>query len=685
MENKSNAAVYSKEEIEEKFGTEELPTLIDLFEEIKNDELMAGRPFYIDYDTALIISTDKWKERVGGIPQGTFLLAFYEEEESFVEALLLRVIKPTKLPAEDDVISAIIDYYKDDRETVGSKTEIDAITRGELSFSGLECRILGTFYKEDEEVIFGADIENYYSAYNYRVFKLTGNALKSVVNGEKKDFKIGKVRYSSTKRFKNPDDEVPVYINPEDFLGKRTALFGMTRTGKSNTVKKIIELTTEISRKYENDRKTDRGISDKKLQDYEGIPKLPIGQIIFDVNGEYANPNDQDKGTAVYELFEEDKLVQRWSVFPKEGDFKVMKTNFYEDIEEGFEFIRDQLLGENARFITQFTSVDLSKPENMNDRSAVTRWQRRVAAYRCCLYRAEFEVPEEYKYLKFPGRAKINTIVKDVEGREIAPNDKTGIPIEDAVIWFSRVWENYNNEFFTEYRKDHSKEWASESFKFLLEFLTRKRFPKPSKTDPETYKKPDHAGYRMLAGVKEFHTAKGGAYQEKIIDSLRDGKIVLVDLSQGNPLIQSHYSEQLCEKIFKDAIDNFIKNETNNIIQFYFEEAHNLFPKQRETDLLQIYNRIAKEGAKLNLGIIYATQEVSSISANILKNTQNWFISHLNNKEELAQLEKYYDFEDFTRNLTRFSPSKDKGFVRMKVYSNPFVVPVQIDEFKVKK
>jgi len=159
----------------------------------------------------------------------------------------------------------------------------------------------------------------------------------------------------------------------------------------------------------------------------------------------------------------------------------------------------------------------------------------------------------------------------------------------------------------------------------------------------------------------------------------------LVDLSQGNPVIQAHYSEKLCEKIFKDAINNFIKNETNNIIQFYFEEAHNLFPRQRDLDLLQIYNRIAKEGAKLNLGIVYATQEVSSISSNILKNTQNWFISHLNNKEELAILDKYYDFEDFTRNLTRFSPKKDKGFVRMKVYSNPFVVPVQIDEFKVEK
>ena len=155
------------------------------------------------------------------------------------------------------------------------------------------------------------------------------------------------------------------------------------------------------------------------------------------------------------------------------------------------------------------------------------------------------------------------------------------------------------------------------------------------------------SGYKKIR-VKELHDLHThtayDSFEIEIPKLLREGKIVIIDLSQGSPIVQTIFSEKICRSVFNESMERFVKNLPNNFIQFYFEEAHNLFPKKDDKDLSQIYNRLAKEGAKLHLGMTYATQEVSSISSNILKNTQNWFIAHLNNEDELRELRKYYDF-----------------------------------------
>lgn len=663
--------------VEENISSKELD-VISLFEQIQNEKLMAGRPYYLDYEYANVLINDQWKEKVGGIPQGTFLLAFYEEEDEFIEALLLRVIKPVKIPSEEEVINAIIDYYKDNKETTGIKSEIDPLTKHELSYSAIKCRILGTYYKNNGEIVFGADVENFYSSYHYKTYKLQGKPLEYIVNSGNQ-FKIGVVRYSSSQRFQQQETKTPVYINPKDFLGKRTALFGMTRTGKSNTVKKIIEATSKISDNYRMVNNTSFN-TEEEVDDFRNS-KLPIGQIIFDIDGEYANKNRQDRGTAIFEMFDE-KSVDKWSFIEKKG-FKVMKTNFYEDILEGFSHIQQHFSADDRQFVNKFLSVDLSKPEDETDKSAMTRYKRRVAVYRCCLKKAGFEVPAKFETITFPGKKELNKLVEeDGQGKH---NPTKGIAIDDAIKWFSSIWKNHFNKFFSEYEVKNNKPWADDGLKNLLIFLTKKDNPKRDDiSDDDYWSSTNHGGYNILRPLTKYHTATTDKpYQNKIIMALREGKIVIVDLSEGDPEVQETYSEKICKKIFQDSMHRFGKNEDINFIQFYFEEAHNLFPKQDDKDLSQIYNRIAKEGAKLNLGIIYATQEVSSISSNILKNTQNWFIAHLNNKDELRELEKYYDFEDFIQNLPRFSPTQDKGFVRMKLYSNPFVVPVQIDEFKI--
>jgi DNA helicase HerA-like ATPase len=652
----------------------------DLFRRGKSGEVDTGvfvaRPFYLDYDRAYLLVADAWKQRAKGIPQGTFLLAYYENEDGVAEALLLRALRPTKLPTDGDVIASIVEYYKDNLRTAGRETQLDSFTRYEFSFSGLECRVLGTFYKDGAgKTHFGADVENFYSAHHYSVVKPHADVLEAVVNfregevaGNPTDIRLGKVRYSSSRRFQAQDDDVPVFVSPRDFLGKRTALFGMTRTGKSNTVKKIIQASVLMSDKAPHALDTPVSESaEARLEPFtpDGVPKYPVGQIIFDINGEYANANLQDEGTAVFELYR--PLVTRYSVLEKPG-FKVMKVNFYRDLASGFELVRSHLALENADYAKSFLSADLTEPEDRNDFSAVTRYERKRAAYLCCLYRAGFKVPDGFR-MKFQGNKELNRMAREDGGLD--PNK--GLTPEQAADWFAAIWEHHDDDHFTEYKRKNGHEWADEDLKAMLVFLTRKTKPRGSA---------NVSGYLKLRGLVGLHTETAGQpFEVEIIEELRKGRIVIVDLSQGDPEVQRLYSERICRQVFADAMARFIGNRPNNFVQFCFEEAHNLFPRKEDTDLSQVYSRIAKEGAKLNLGLIYATQEVSSVSGNILKNTQNWFIAHLNNEDETKEIKKYYDFGDFTEGLVRFSASDDKGFVRMKTYSNPFVVPVQIDRF----
>lgn len=672
-------------------------TRSNLFSEGQSDSLFVGRPYHINYNKASLLVCDDWKNRVKGIPQGSFLLAFYDNprhDEQIDEALLLRVLNPAPLPTDNMVVASMVEYYKDNLKTSGKQSELDDFTRYEFSFSGLECRVLGTFYIIGDKIEFGADVENFYSSHNYKVFKATNNVLEFIVNqrdkdishGNENEYSIGHVRYSSTKRFVGDEtgNKVSVFINPGDLLGKRTSLFGMTRTGKSNTVKKVIQATVEISRKATYDSLSKMPESENVLEPIDpstSAPKVPVGQIIFDINGEYANPNLQDSGTAIYEMYRQDTI--RYSVIDKTKDgFKVLKVNFYSEVQAGFELIRVSFSEDKSDYIRSLCAIDLNVPEGYNkptgektsdERNAANLYDRKKALYLACLKAAEFTVPTNLSRVKFYGDAKtVSTIIPTVKTHE-------GISLDQAVQWFSQMYEAMGNpdsqRIFDAYRTEKGFEYFDEDMKALLVFLTRKR--KPTDTAATL------SGYRKLSSLKNLHTAtQQQSFEADIIRAVRNGQIVIIDLSQGDPMIQALYSEKICKAIFNDSMRNFINNEPNNFVQFYFEEAHNLFPKKEDKDLSQIYNRLAKEGAKLGLGMTYATQEVSSISSNILKNTQNWFIAHLNNEDETREIRKYYDFEDFTDALTRFSARNDKGFVRMKTYSNPFVIPVQIDKFQ---
>ena len=180
-------------------------------------------------------------------------------------------------------------------------------------------------------------------------------------------------------------------------------------------------------------------------------------------------------------------------------------------------------------------------------------------------------------------------------------------------------------------------------------------------------------------------------YADTIVEQVRGGKLVIVDQVLGNPDMNAQAAERIIRRLFEAQQQSFIQpaeDPTTGEIKkpppviVYVEEAHNLLPRADEDDTTKIWTRLAKEGAKFNIGMVYSTQEPSSIQTNILKNTENWFIAHLNNTDETNQIRKFNDFGDFTNSIVNVS---EPGFIKLRTRSGFFTIPVQMDLFVAPK
>jgi hypothetical protein len=489
-------------------------------------------------------------------------------------------------------------------------------------------------------------------------------------NSEK--VKLGQVRYASTNRKYQQIDDVPVYIYPADLLSQKSALFGMTRTGKSNTTKIIAKSVYEL--------RTNENPDDTPLR---------IGQIIFDPNGEYANENVQDNNSALKNIWQfnpgaaKDDEVATYGLtgHPNDPDRNLMLLNFFtdENLAIGKSIIDSILSEDKTTYIRNFVQVAFEQPDQ-GDRSALTRYNRRVLAYRAVLARAGFQVPQNVRAnTSRLFNQQLIQALQNYEGDNEAEYQSAAQIFQnqypswqqlanafESLDKFMRERNSGYNDFESNYvnRPNGSGErWADEDFKKILGIF---QYPN---------------GTRKIGKAAEQHSADTSRdYAEDIYNHLVQGKLVIIDQSSGEPELNKSSAERIMWHIFRENQKAFRNGDNPPEILVYVEEAHNILPAGSDLDLSDVWVRTAKEGSKYKLGMVYATQEVSSIQKNILKNTANWFISHLNNTDETKELCKYYDFQDFEPSIRR---AQDKGFLRVKTLSNLFVIPVQVELFKV--
>lgn len=680
---------------------------------------LVGSVYMLSYTEATIAVYDYDREQAGGLPKSTFLMAAKSGgDEGFI---LLRIQREARLPAAADNDQIRQNSIEGSGNATHWAADMPEWIKDKMSLHGLQCSVLGTFLWEDNEYSYAEDIDNYYAVNQLMVWKPDAESLDMIVNHQhrtndiavgRKSVKIGHTKFAAAEP--SHTTSVDFKINPTDIMKRRTAYFGMSRSGKSNGLKVMAESIYRIREENPNHR---------------------VGQIIFDLSGEYAQDNYQD-GKGLHRVHEtlglpRNKEVATYGLIPVDWDIerKVMKINFFGDpiprewqtdqdtvavmdaldqMLAGKEIINGVMANLTSLYTRAFRDTDIAPEDSAaGDYSAQTRYYRTLLAYRTALAAAGFQPPawrpsiqgpqnnsslfsaEFVKALGHPNNDKSDNYTEYLQAASIidsAKNNRFAVSWDQLIIVFTALSKFIDDKSstFPKFNEDYIKrsstheEWADPRFRSILRIFAYRNGPR---------------SFQIAQEQHDPNTPKD--FAESVVDDLKEGKLVILDQSAGDPEQNKTAAERVMWSIFKHQQNRFRSGltqfdptkppdedrATEGHIIVYIEEAHNLLPRANAQDnLTTVWARSAKEGSKLNIGMVLATQAPSSVMPEILSETDNWVLSYLNSKKERNVIADYMDFEDFVDQIGKVS---EQGFVRIRTLAQAYTVPVQLDKFEI--
>jgi hypothetical protein len=611
----------------------------------------------IGYDTATIITSDPYKIAVGGIPRGSFLILAPNNLSGLPPHFtLLRVMETAPTPLSVQVQQTYFELHKK------SMPELDIWTQSELQWGALRCAVLGMYYPDPADramIAFSGDVNSVVSAHRYRVFSPDEALLNIIVNGLVRPksgtpVAIGQLRPTENQlasilnATSGTGTSTTVKVSVDDFKGARTAMFGKTRLGKSNVVKLLAQ-----------------AVIDATMSDHN------VGQLIFDINGEYANDNPQDGSKSIRSANDASCDVYALTRRPSTPS-KPLRLNFYEQPASGIDILGSMLEQDNRKsdYIEGFTSVGLSTIEDMaasTDFSTKTRAMRRIQIYWAILHVAGYQSNEPrlrglFNSMRGAGAFDPH-FSKEFRGAVYggqppsAPESLDALHSEfSAVVKYVR--ENPDG--------DNVKKTFQPDDIALLGFLIPTRI--------------GSTGPTILNRYRNYHHPAATDFVNEILAALDAGRTVILDLGNANDKVRTFFADMLSRNVFSHQEQKFTSNQLGeHFIQLYFEEAHNLFPVGVK-DLTGVYARFAKEGAKFHIGMTYSTQSPSTIYGELLNQTENFFVGHLSSSDETKTLTRLQrSFAGVEEEIMR---SRTPGFMRMLTQSHRFVIPVQARLFE---
>ncbi len=141
----------------------------------------------------------------------------------------------------------------------------------------------------------------------------------------------------------------------------------------------------------------------------------------------------------------------------------------------------------------------------------------------------------------------------------------------------------------------------------------------------------------ILAPLRRYHTGEDYNFIDRIIEAFNAGRTVILDLGSVDIQTALFLSGLVASRLWADRNRRFTSVEATlpeGLV--VIEEAHNLLNNE-QVKHNTIFVRVAKEGRKFNLGLIYVTQRPSSVSMEILSQTENFFVMHVSSLDDITQ------------------------------------------------
>jgi Helicase HerA, central domain len=343
---------------------------------------------------------------------------------------------------------------------------------------------------------------------------------------------------------------VEVRVRPKDFVAHKTAVFGMTRAGKSNTMKVIASAVHLYAHKTGTN----------------------VGQLIFDPAGEYAYANRQD-GTALAQLGDNVRIYRLGATkADRAKNVRLLSLNFFDhsQITGCWSLIESFFQGDTRKYIQKFLSCDPTHdPDAVDDPGDKNRLLAVRSMYFGILLNAGLEPHPDWRC-----RVPVNEKTRNL----------FGLSGGQTLFLNARELKSLSAKIAKVAARSSLKGDESEAVKMWVSDPAKGGHGDPSVDGLVGMLAASGSanGYKELRILRSYHSAESHAdFAAAIYGDLARGRLVIVDLSRGSEQVLQTCADRVVNEILASASQRFREGHPSRPMQIFLEEAHRLLHRDK--------------------------------------------------------------------------------------------------------